>query len=60
MLPKPLILDLFKVDTKLFASLTLCFADNFVFTPCADDLGWQVLALQLCVLHCNLLCELKT
>ena len=48
------------MDTKLFVSFTLCFADNYVFTPCADYLDQQVVALQLCVLHFNLLSELKT
>ena len=60
MLSKLLILDLIKMDTKLFVSLMICFADNYVFTPYADDLDQLVQALELCILHCNLLSELKT
>ena len=48
------------MDTKLFVSLMICFSDNFVFTPYANVLDQLVLALQLCILHRNLLSELKT
>ena len=39
---------------KVICTIMICFAADYVFTPYADDLDEQVLALKLCVLHCNL------